>query len=47
MYIADYSSVIYFSAVCALMLLIGQQKVEWWSIGVVICLGRDADLHMA
>jgi len=21
-------------------------KTEWWSTGVVICLGRGADLHM-
>jgi len=36
------------------MLLVGQQeghpackKLEWWSTGMVICLERDADLHMA
>ena len=36
------------------MLLFGQQegrpafkKTEWWGTGVVICLERDADLHMA
>jgi len=36
------------------MLFIGQQeghpackKTEWWGAGVVICLERDADLHMA
>ena len=23
------------------------QKLEWWGAGVVICLERDADLHMA
>jgi len=23
------------------------QKTEWWGAGVVICLGRGADLHMA
>ena len=22
-------------------------KTEWWGAGMVICLGRDADLHMA
>ena len=22
-------------------------KTEWWVVGVVICLERDADLHMA
>jgi len=22
-------------------------KTEWWDAGVVICLERDADLHMA
>jgi len=34
--------------------LVGQQeghpackKFEWWSAGVVICLERGADLHMA
>jgi len=25
----------------------GLQKTEWWSAGVVICLERGADLHMA
>jgi len=37
-----------------LMLLVGRQeehpackKTEWWVAGVVICLERDADLHMA
>jgi len=36
------------------MLLIGQReghpackKLEWWGAGVVICLERGADLHMA
>jgi len=35
-------------------LLVGRQeghpacrKTEWWGVGVVICLKRDADLHMA
>jgi len=23
------------------------QTIEWWGAGVVICLERDADLHMA
>jgi len=34
--------------------MVGQQeghlackKTEWWGAGVVICLGRSADLHMA
>jgi len=37
----------------ALTLLVGQQegirpvKTEWWGAGVVICLERGADLHMA
>ena len=38
----------------ALTLLVGQQeghpvckKLEWWGTGMVICLERDADLHMA
>ena len=36
------------------MLLVGRQKghpacikLEWWGTGMVICLERDADLHMA
>ena len=24
-----------------------KKKLEWWGSGVVICLERDADLHMA
>jgi len=38
----------------ALTLLVGRQeghpackKLEWWGTGLVICLERDADLHMA
>ena len=41
-------------AFSALTLLVGQQKghpacktTEWWGAGMVICLKRDADLHMA
>jgi len=41
-------------ALSALMLLVGQQegnpackKTEWRGAGVVICLERGADLHMA
>ena len=41
-------------AFSALMLLVGRQeghpackKTEWWGAGMVICLERDADLHMA
>ena len=36
------------------MLLVGRQeghpackKTEWWAAGMVICLERGADLHMA
>jgi len=35
------------------MLLVGRQeghpasKKQWWGIGVVVCLERGADLHMA
>ena len=36
------------------MLLVGRQeghpackKLEWWGTGMVICLERDADLHVA
>jgi len=41
-------------AFSALMLLVGRQeghlackKTEWWGAGMVICLERGADLHMA
>ena len=44
----------YVVAFSALTLLVGRQeghpackKREWWGAGVVICLKRDADLHMA
>jgi len=40
-------------AFSALMLLVRRQeghpackKLEWWGIGMVICLERDTDLHM-
>jgi len=43
-----------FIAFSALTLLVWQQeghpackKNEWWGAGVVICLERDAELHMA
>jgi len=43
-----------YCAFSALTLLVGRQeghpackKLEWWGAGVVICLERDADLHMA
>jgi len=40
-------------AFSALTLLVWQrkgiwpEKTEWWDAGMVICLGRGADLHMA
>jgi len=41
-------------AFSALTLLVGQQeghptckKTEWWGAGVVVCLERGADLHLA
>ena len=41
-------------AFSALTLLVGWQeghpackKTDWWGTGMVICLERDADLHMA
>ena len=44
----------YICSFSALTLLVGQQKghpackkTEWWGAGVVICLERCADLHMA
>jgi len=49
----QYNEIIY-TAFSALTLLVGRQeghpackKTEWWGTGVVICLERDADLHMA
>jgi len=45
---------IYTGNVSALMLLVrwpeghpAWKKIEWWGTGMVICLERDADLHMA
>jgi len=42
------------AAFSALTLLVGWQeghpackKIEWWGAGMVICLERGADLHMA
>jgi len=42
------------SAFSTLTLLVGQQeghpackKLEWWGAGMVICLERGADLHIA
>ena len=47
-------TIIVYSAFSALMLLVGQQeghpvskKQEWWGAGMVICVERGADLHMA
>ena len=43
-----------FFAFSALTLMVGRQeghpvckKTEWWGAGMVICLERGADLHMA
>jgi len=43
-----------FDAFSAWTLLVGRQeghpackKLEWWDAGVVMCLGQDANLHMA
>jgi len=42
------------TTVSALTLLVGRQEghpacknLEWWGVGMVICLERGADLHMA
>jgi len=47
-------NIVWRCAFSALMLLVGQQeghpaykKLEWWGAGMVICLKRGADLHMA
>ena len=46
-------TVLLLSAFSALTLLVGWQeghpacKNEWWGVGMVICLERGADLHMA
>jgi len=47
---SGYICYMYFAGVAfsALTLLVGwQEKTEWWGTGVVICLERGADLHMA
>jgi len=42
-----------YAAFSAVTLLVGQEghpackKTEWWGAGMVICLERGADLHMA
>jgi len=48
------SFIVFVSAFSALTLLVGRQeghlackKIEWWGAGVVTCLERGADLHMA
>ena len=47
-------NITYVCAFSALTLLVGRQEghsacknLEWWGAGVVICLERGADLHMA
>jgi len=49
-----YSACINYVALSALTLLVGWQeghpackKQEWWGVGVVVCLERGVDLHMA
>jgi len=46
--------VLFCLAFSALTLLVGQQeghpackKLEWWGTGMVICLERDGDFHIA
>jgi len=46
--------IISYGAFSALTLLVGRQKghpvckkTEWWGAGMVICMERGADLHMA
>jgi len=50
----NFSSVRGASSFSALTLVVGRQeghpackKTEWWGAGMVICLKRGADLHMA
>jgi len=52
--VSFYLNAVVLSAFSALTLLVGLQegylackKTEWWDAGMVICLGRDADLRMA
>ena len=52
--LSNFFTVRFSSAFSALTLLVGRQerhpackKTEWWGAGVVICLQRGADLHMA
>jgi len=35
------------SALLAMLIESDALKTEWWDAGVVVCLGRGADLHMA
>ena len=51
---SDLNKILHTRAFSALTLLVGRQeghpackKTEWWGAGVVICLERGADLHMA
>jgi len=51
---SQFLSQLLYCAFSALTLLVGQQeghpackKLEWWGAGVVICLERGADLHIA
>jgi len=53
-FLSIFTNTISDSAFSALTLLVGWQeghlackKTEWWGAGVVICLERGADLHMA
>ena len=53
MWLSVWSEVQTYCDFSALTLLVGRQEghpaceKEWWSAGVVICLERGADLHMA
>jgi len=47
-YVYRYACTFSACAFGALTLLVGRPvKTEWWGAGVVVCLGRGADLHMA
>ena len=53
-YILYIEYISFFDVYSALTLLVGSQeghpackKTKWWGAGMVICLERGADLHMA
>jgi len=42
-----YTVVMLLTFICIIISIPSPLKTEWWGAGVVICLERGADLHMA